>query len=339
VGLKQLEAAYLQERGYDFELSKTISLQQLNPLALLQLKETGVCEFEILEVLFDMDYPGHYKRRIKSVSLSIPCIAGPYTNVNATLRLLEHSFRNTAVARDGNDYPRNMEDDDPRFVSFNIPITAIGTSTGLSDSGVFEVNFKDDRYLPFEGAGAISKWRLELPSVFRQFDYYSITEAVIQVRYTSEDGGDKLKKAATEALLNYVKSVEDLSQKEGLFTIVDLRHDFANEWYKAFSNGRTMSLGNLNERLPIFTRTFDAKKIKAKDVYIASTDSVKSTDLTLQHKDADLDAFGGAVKVGESLSVYHLADQDETLDSWSLKFSDTLPEPDKMWLLIRYTLS
>ncbi len=42
IGLKQLEAAYQEKRGHDFEISKSISLRQLNPLALLRLRET-VC--------------------------------------------------------------------------------------------------------------------------------------------------------------------------------------------------------------------------------------------------------------------------------------------------------
>lgn len=32
----------------------------IKPLALIELRETGRCEFEIPEVLFDMDYPGQY---------------------------------------------------------------------------------------------------------------------------------------------------------------------------------------------------------------------------------------------------------------------------------------
>src|SRR5262249_23317281 len=81
IGLKQLEAAYQEKRGYDFEVVKSISLRQVNPLALIRLQVTGTCEFALPEVLFDMDYPGHYLRRIKSVALTIPCVVGPYTGV------------------------------------------------------------------------------------------------------------------------------------------------------------------------------------------------------------------------------------------------------------------
>lgn len=54
IGLKQLEAAYQEKRGYDFEIVKNISLQQLNPLELIALRETGQCNFAVPEVLFDM---------------------------------------------------------------------------------------------------------------------------------------------------------------------------------------------------------------------------------------------------------------------------------------------
>ena len=138
-------------------------MRQINPLALIDLKTNGVCEFTVPEVLFDMDRPGDYMRRIKSVALTIPCVVGPYTSLNCTLRLLEHTFRKSSIG----DYPRKTDEDDDRFITFNIPITAIAASTGQNDSGVFELNFKDECYIPFEGAGAISKWRLELPKDFR----------------------------------------------------------------------------------------------------------------------------------------------------------------------------
>jgi hypothetical protein len=178
IGLKQLEAAYQEKRGHDFEISKSISLRQINPLALIQLRETGTCEFALPEVLFDMDYPGHYMRRIKSVSLRIPCIVGPYTSLNCTLRLLEHKFRTNAIAKDKGDYPEKMDETDDRFSTVNVPITSIAVSSMEEESGVFELNFHDERYLPFEGAGATSKWRIELPDKLRQFDYDTISDVI-----------------------------------------------------------------------------------------------------------------------------------------------------------------
>ena len=104
----------------------------------------------------------------KSVALTIPCVVGPYTGLNCTLRRLEHKFRINSVATGKGDYPEKTDETDDRFSTVNVPINAIAASTGQSDSGVFELNFRDERYLPFEGAGAISKWRIELPADFRR---------------------------------------------------------------------------------------------------------------------------------------------------------------------------
>jgi hypothetical protein len=194
------------------------------------MREHGACEFSVPEVLFDMDYPGQYMRRIKSVGLRIPSVLGPYTSLNCTLRLLQHEFRvNAGVPTDYEKDP----DQDERFSTTNVPITAIAVSSLEDEAGVFELNFRDDRYIPFEGAGVISKWRIELPNDFRQFDYDTITDVIMRLRYTAYDGGDKLKGKASTSLLDYIKSNEDLGPDEGLFFAFDLKNDFSDERYSA----------------------------------------------------------------------------------------------------------
>jgi hypothetical protein len=343
IGLKQLEAAYQEKRGYDYEVTKHISLRQINPMELIQLKETGTCEFALPEILFDMDYPGHYMRRIKSVAITIPCVVGPYTSLNATLRLLEHKFRISAIAKDKNSYLEKTEETDDRFSTVNIPITSIACSTGQNDSGVFELNFKDERYLPFEGAGAISKWRLELPS-FKQFDYDSISDAIVHIRYTAVEGGDKLKKPAAESVMDYIKSVEELSREEGLFAAFDLKHEFSSEWYKAMnpppgSTERILMLNNLNERLPIFAKGRSPKNIQATDVYLYKPKTLKSSIKLIQSDNTETD-FGASQDVGATMSssVIHAGDSAIPMDNWQVKIQDTKTPIDKLWLIVRYVL-
>lgn len=64
---------------------------------------------------------------------------------------------------------------------------AIFTSTGQNDSGMFETNLHDERYLPFENSGIVSEWQLELPADVRQFDYDTISDVILHVRYTAHD--------------------------------------------------------------------------------------------------------------------------------------------------------
>ena len=80
--IKRMEMAYHDLNRREYELTKHVSLLQLDPKALLQLRTAGTCTFTLPEELFDLDAPGHYFRRLKSVALSVPCVTGPYTGVN-----------------------------------------------------------------------------------------------------------------------------------------------------------------------------------------------------------------------------------------------------------------
>lgn len=350
IGLKQLEAVHQEKRGHDFEVSKSISLRQINPLALIQLKETGVCKFALPEVLFDMDYPGHYLRRIKSVSLRIPCIIGPHTSLNCTLRLLEHKFRTNAIAKGKSDYPEQTDQKtDDRFSTVNVPISAIAVSSLEDENGVFELNFHDERYLPFEGAGTISKWRLELPDQFRQFDYDTITDVVMRLRYTSVDGGDKLKAPAAGSVQDYIKSVEELSREEGLFVVFDLKNDFPNEWHNANhpaagATERVLTIDKLNEKLPMFTKGRDAKDIQAKEIYLFASGGPKASKfhlsaLSIKATQGGNDiTFGDGKAIGTTMQSLVEDGMNSAMDSLQIKLGDTTTVIDKMWLLERYVL-
>jgi hypothetical protein len=170
--LARMEKEYIDHNCREYELTKHISLRQCFPLEFLRLKLTGRCEIEVPEWMFDLDYPGHYMRRIRNVSLTIPCVAGPYNEVHCRLTLLRSGTRINPLLKvpealccdccqSGNGYP--VCSHDPRWVSENGALEAIATSSGQNDAGLFEVNFRDDRYLPFEYHGAVSRWRVELP--------------------------------------------------------------------------------------------------------------------------------------------------------------------------------
>ena len=86
VALRHMESAYLEENCREYELTKHVSLRIDFPLAFLQLQQTGRCEIDVPEWMFDLDYPGHYLRRIKNVTLTIPAVIGPYTGVHCRSR-------------------------------------------------------------------------------------------------------------------------------------------------------------------------------------------------------------------------------------------------------------
>ena len=216
--LRRLETAYMQENKRDLELTKHISLALIAPGALLNLKRQGSCEVAIPEALFDLDYPGHYFRRIKSVSLTIPCVTGPYTTVNCTLRLKNSKTRINV--------PQTYSYDGDSQYRESFSIQTIACSSAQNDSGLFELNFRDERYLPFEGCGAISNWSLELTeeATLRQFDYETISDVILHIKYTArEDGALKAR-----VISNLTDILADLPNER----VFSLRQEFPTQWHR-----------------------------------------------------------------------------------------------------------
>lgn len=362
LALKSMDAAYQESRGHDYEITKSVSLRQLNPYALLTLRETGSCTFEVPEVSFDMDFPGHFFRRIKTVSLTVPCVVGPYVGVNATLRLLKHRYRADSLAASARDYVEDTESGqlDPRFRTAIVPIDAVATSSGQNDSGAFELSLKDERYAPFEGAGAISTWQIMLPpKEFPPFDYATISDVVLSVRYTSCEGGDVLRRAAAESVVKWIASVEGQSKEVGLLALWDVRAEFASEWAKLAVAGpndgsediRTLVLKKLNARLPASVTSRESSKIRAKDVTLVTNLAFsQSADLALDFKyapggsgDSEMAFDSGPIKIGASLNMFRVSEADDPIGDWALKVKMSpdisLDSRSRMWIVTRYVLS
>jgi Tc toxin complex TcA C-terminal TcB-binding domain len=232
--LKRMELDYHNYNLRELELTRHVSLRQLDPIALLSLKITGSCTVTIPEWLYDRDCPGHYMRRIKTVAVSVPSVVGPYTGVNCTLTLQRSSVR--VSPQKGNGYQRDPANTDPRFIDYTGSIQSIVTSGAVADSGMFETNLRDERFLPFEGAGAISTWTLSLPAI-RSFDYATISDVILHMRYTARDGGQALGSEALTTLKELPPTsgtTADAAPSLGL--LLSLRHDFPTQWY-AFTSG------------------------------------------------------------------------------------------------------
>jgi len=71
LGVKRMEMAYHEHNLREYELTKHVSLLQVDPLALISLCATGRCTVRLPEALFDLDGPGHDFRRIKTASLTL----------------------------------------------------------------------------------------------------------------------------------------------------------------------------------------------------------------------------------------------------------------------------
>ncbi len=285
--LKRMEVAYLDQSRREFELTRHVSLAMVDPVALQYLKATGKCVVTLHEALFDVDCPGHYLRRIKSVALSIPCVTGPFTPTHCTLTLLKSSIRTSPSP---NSY-RRESGDDPRFVDRFGAIQSIVTSGAQNDSGLFETNLRDERYLPFEGEGLVdSLWRLELPVIFRQFDYDTISDVILHLRYTAREGGVPLRDAAVVNLQEALKQDAEGVQGLVLQRVFALRTESSGGWQSLFTTGE-MAIDLSKSRFPYAFQRFGTITIVAFVLFLFATEvGEENAQATLTSADAEEDA-------------------------------------------------
>jgi len=229
--LLHMEKAYLDENVREYELTKHFSLRLHFPMEFLKLKVNGRCEIELPEWMFDLDYPGQYMRRIKSMSLTIPCVTGPYTGVHCRVTLLSSKTRidprleppSTGCCcecKADERYEACMHDS--RVVRMYGAKEAIATSSGQNDSGLFELNFHDERYLPFEFQGAVCRLRIEIPPENNNFEMESLTDVILHVNHTSREGGETLRRAASRIAQKHLPGSG--------WCFFDVRHEFPDAW-------------------------------------------------------------------------------------------------------------
>jgi hypothetical protein len=164
---------------------------------------------------------------------------------DSTVSLLRNKTRISTLA--GSQYAQDTNNADPRFVSDFAALQSIATSHAQSDSGMFELNFRDERYLPFEGAGVISHWRIELPIDTNAFDFNTLTDVILHLKYTAREGGDILRSATNAARRAWLAD----DQNSRLARLFSIKREFPSAWYrflhspdpKATTQGLQMNLG------------------------------------------------------------------------------------------------
>lgn len=213
--LMRMESAHLKRNERRLELVRNISLKALfdewlkddgpgGEAAMQELVNQGELQFALPEAFFDHDYPGHYLRQIVSVSVSLPLVVGAYQDVKATLTQVS----STTVLKADIEAVKHLYDPDtgtPTALLYNPRVSqSVGLSHGVDDAGMHVVNFYDERYLPFEGTGAVSRWLLRFPRHDKSPQeemLATLNDVILRVSYTALDGGPQFA-AAVEKLVD-----------------------------------------------------------------------------------------------------------------------------------------
>ncbi|MDZ4701595.1 MAG: LamG-like jellyroll fold domain-containing protein [Rhodothermales bacterium] len=194
--LNRMSKYHLDNDSRFQDIERIISMKNELPLSFLELVAGGECQFQLDEALFDRDYPGHYFRTIKTIALSIVPKAG--VDQGQSIRLTLTQMGNKALlAPDAGVVRYLMGFDDAQQPDGNTlrvnwrSNQQIAVSKWQQDSGMFgqfDLNFLfDSRYFPFEGTGAVSTWRIEMPKTSNpSLDFSKIADVTITLRYTSK---------------------------------------------------------------------------------------------------------------------------------------------------------
>jgi hypothetical protein len=255
------------------------------------------------------------------VRLTIPCVTGPYTNVSAKLTLTGSYMRA-----------------EPQLNSAPIDIphqrnTSVATSTANNDSGVFELNFRDERYLPFEGAGAVSGWHLELPATVRPFDYDTISDVIVHISYTAKDDG----RFKDEVEANLANRFTELAEGEGLIRIFSLKHEFPGALHRLFhpQDGTRPAVEITLEKrhFPFFLHnralTVDQERIilKPQEGQVLDLDT-----LDMRLNDMEVPAWATVPNADLPVKIFNI---NETIGAEGSRWSITLFTIDRRYLALR----
>lgn len=318
LALSQMEDAYLRRNGRRLVVEKTISLMQLNPLALLTLRDKGSCTFELPAYLFDQDFPGQYARKINKLSVTIPAVTGPYENIHGTLT----QTGNFIVMEPDPDTELFLLGeqgiDPPNASKLRVNWKAnqqIVISTGIDDNGLSADGEPDGRYAPFEGTGAISQWRLELPQATNRIDIGTIPDVVIKLSYTALAGGPTMAGEVIERL----KSIGYMDGR-----LIFLANQYADDWFAFMTPPDTATDQVMTFQTPRAMFPSALKEVRVAGVGLALSLAPNVTftgklggTLSVPGQIAPIDFALGAGAVAQTFEI-DPADADFTTGTWTL---------------------
>ena len=229
--------------------------------------------------------------RLASKPLAVSASAHRYDRASANSTAWESSIKISFLAANVTEVP------DARA-------TAIATSTAQSDPGVFELNFRDERYMPFEGAGAVSAWRLTLPKSFRQFDYATINDVVLRLAYTAK--ADGALRTATEALNAAAEgTILNVLANQPLVHVVSLRNEFSNALNRLLHSpaGTDATFTLTKAHLPFFLSGRDVTVSSAKLVLRTKPENVALGALAFDVDGTGTGAFAAETTLGDLPAV------------------------------------
>jgi hypothetical protein len=211
--LERMEEYRIGQSERRREITEVFSLASLMPAEFQLFRQTGLLDFATPAYIYDKRAPGEYQRLIKSVEVSLNALIPAVSSIRAT-------FTNHGISRVMTGSP---------FAESTViqrPPETVSLSSATKASGLFELRLNDPVLLPFEGSGTDTSWSLELLQGANDFDFNTISDVLITIRYTAKDDWGYRQKVITALQESYMNTAAASS-----------RYLFPSSWYE-FHNPR-----------------------------------------------------------------------------------------------------
>jgi hypothetical protein len=201
------QSAFLRNRR-KHQLTETISLAQLDPLAFAQLAATGRMAFETPMEFLDQRQPGHYHRLIRRVRVTVIALAPPSVGIRGTL---SNNGVSRVVIGDGDAFTT---------VTLRRGYEEMALTEAVNASDAFAVDNQPELRNTFEGSGIDTHWVLDLPRPANPFDFASLSDVQVTFDYTA---------LSSPALR--IKVIAALPGRRGGARVFSLCNEFPDAWY------------------------------------------------------------------------------------------------------------
>ncbi|RYP58833.1 hypothetical protein DL769_008779 [Monosporascus sp. CRB-8-3] len=203
----------------------------------------------------------------------------------------------------------------------------------------FSFGFSGESYTPFEGAGAISTWQINLAPELRSFDYRTISDTVLHLRSTAA-----LAQTASEATF---AALQQASQPSPPALLISAPSDFATGWsafQAAVREGGDAQLGmsSLDRFLPFWMRRMRATVQNISVLFFPDPSAgIDVTKLAIkEYPGLDWKKGQHAALAGSALVVEVNGVNKALAPDWlvTLPGNGTGAEVDALWFVVRYSV-
>lgn len=265
--LSQLEQYAVDTNQRKLQITKVISLNEHDPVQMEIFRDSGVLPFTTTLRDFDWDYPGHYLRLIRRVSVTVIALTPPNKGIKATLI---NSGISAVMTNTNNIFQKRFVTRSPESITLSSP---------YNEYGMFQLDTSDAMYRPFEGSGVETLWELRMEKASNPFDYRSIADVLLTIEYDALEN-DLYSKTIKNQLNNEPKNES---------IVLSMRNDLPDQWYELMNPSEDSSSTNFKIRNSDLAPNVLSNSLTAVKAYLSfDLDKLIKGDIIAQDNDGKI---------------------------------------------------